>query len=408
MGRVKGRKPVPLALLKNSIQTYAWGSHSVLAELQGRPAPSAQPEAELWMGAHPSAPSRLELPSGERALDRAIAEAPLEALGEEVAEEFDGRLPFLLKVLAAAEPLSLQAHPSRALAYAGFAAEERAGVPRDAPNRNYRDDNHKPELLCALTPFDALCGFRQLAATQLLLKQLGVPELDAFAARLVDVPGLRGVFEELYALSADAAADLERRVSAACRAHREHTLFGSSYGWACRLSDKYAGDIGVVTSLLLNLIQLKPGQALYLPAGNLHAYLEGAGIEIMASSDNVLRGGLTVKHVDVPELMRVLDFSPIDPQPVSVRAPELARQQYVTEAREFCLERVSLEDELMLSRSRPGPEIWLCHSGSATISVGRETLALTRGGSCFIPATSAQLALRGNAVLFRALVGALA
>ena len=194
----------------------------------------------------------------------------------------------------------------------------------------------------------------------------------------------------------------------ACAARKGHAQFGVSYTWACRLAEKYAGDIGVVTSLMLNLIRLNPGQAIYLPAGNLHAYLEGAGMEIMASSDNVLRGGLTVKHVDVPELMLVLDFAPMDPKPVAIQTPGPGRERYVTDAREFCLERVSLQRELALSRPRPGPEVWLCLSGSAQLAAGRETLALGQGASCFVPATSADLALRGNAVLYRALVGALA
>jgi mannose-6-phosphate isomerase len=379
-----------------------------LAELQGRAAPSDDPEAELWMGAHSSAPSRLELPQGERPLCDVIAEDPVGTLGDAALGEFGPRLPFLLKVLAASEPLSLQAHPSPEQARAGFADEDARGVPRDAPTRNYRDECHKPELLCALTPFDALCGFRDLQQARALLSALQIAELDGYAAQLTDSVGLRSVFDTMYGLPKSAAADLTTRVVAACQAHCADAQFGDSYVWACKLHDKYSGDIGVVTSLLLNLVRLSPGEAIYLPAGNLHAYLKGAGVEIMASSDNVLRGGLTVKHVDVPELMRVLDFRPMQVQLAATTQPDSGRIRYITDAREFCLEQIALSGELKLPDAARGPEIWLCHSGTAELCAAGAQLRLLQAESCFVPAGAGPTSLRGNAVLFRALVGALA
>lgn len=408
MGRVKGGDLVTLAQLKNPIQTYAWGSRRVLAELQGRAAPSDTPEAELWMGAHSSAPSRLQLQQGERTLCAVIAEDPGATLGQASLEEFGPRLPFLLKVLAAAEPLSLQAHPSPAQARAGFADEDARGIPRDAPTRNYRDESHKPELLCALTPFDALCGFRDLEQTRALLSALRVPELDAHAQALTDSAGLRAVFDALYRLPQREAAELTNRVAAACATRRDDATFGDAYSWACKLHDKYSGDIGVVTSLLLNVVHLSPGEAIYLPAGNLHAYLEGAGIEIMASSDNVLRGGLTVKHVDVSELMRVLDFRSMQVQLAPSAQPGAGRTRYLTDAREFCLEKIELSGDLEIPDAARGPEILLCFSGHADVQAGGRELRLEQGASCFLPASAGPVALRGNAVLYRALVGALA
>ncbi|MEZ4227378.1 MAG: mannose-6-phosphate isomerase, class I [Polyangiaceae bacterium] len=406
MGRVKAWRTVHLTLLKNPIQTYAWGSRSVIASLEGRAVPSDEPEAELWIGAHPSAPSLVLGNSDPTPLPQWIAARSSPCLGAAEAE-LGSRLPFLLKVLAAAQPLSLQAHPNAEQARAGFEAEERAGVPRDAPHRCYRDDSHKPELLCALTEFDALCGFRPVAETSALLRQLADPELDVLAERVVEPDGLRGVFQGLYALGDGARKALVNRTLAACRRQAAKASFADSFMWALRLAELYPGDIGVVTSLLLNVLRLQPGQAIYLPAGNLHAYLEGAGVEIMASSDNVLRGGLTVKHVDVPELMKVLDFRPLVPAPVSVIAQD-GRQRYETPAREFCLERVELVETLELRRARPGPEIWLCLEGEASVAAAGEEQPISRGQAVFVCASAGALSLRGNAVLYRALVGALA
>ncbi|HXR43877.1 MAG TPA: mannose-6-phosphate isomerase, class I, partial [Pseudolysinimonas sp.] len=274
--------------ITNTPRDYAWGSTTAIPALLGTAA-SGGPEAELWLGDHPGSPARLV---GRPGTLRDVEAAPL---------------PFLLKVLAAAQPLSLQAHPDAAQARAGFAAEEAAGIPRDAPERNYRDASHKPELIYALRDgFRALSGFRPVEQTRTLLEPVaGDARIAPLLERLVDDGSLREVFSWLISRG-DGVDELVAAIV-------ESSAVADDVSWDTvrRLSDAYPGDPGIAISLLLHTIVLKRGEALYLRAGNVHAYLEGVGVELMASSDNVLRGGLTVKHVDVPELLNVLDFTPL-------------------------------------------------------------------------------------------------
>ncbi|CAN5832073.1 mannose-6-phosphate isomerase, class I [soil metagenome] len=402
-------------LLDCTVMPYAWGSRSAIAELTGRSSPSPGPEAELWMGAHPMAPARIRRAGVERGLADVITEDPPAALGPEVVRAFGPRLPFLLKVLAAAEPLSLQAHPTEAQARAGFADEDARGVPRDAPSRNYRDPQHKPELLCALTPVDALCGFRRAQDTLRLFDELSVPGTERALAPLRASPDRTGLAETFRVLMTLPRVEGAALVAATVRACRESpqtaaNAFAREHRWAVRLDALYPGDVGVVSALLLNLVHLEPGEAIYLGAGNLHAYLDGVGIEIMASSDNVLRGGLTKKHVDVPALMRVLDFAdgPVRP----LRAEALADQErvYVTPAREFRLSVMNVTSGNILSRPVRGPEILLCTEGDARLTPGDGSpeLPLGRGASAFVPAATGRYDLRpgdaGHASLYRATV----
>lgn len=377
--------------LENSVQPYAWGSVTAIPTLLGLPS-TGGPQAELWLGAHPSAPSRLN----GRSLESLITEAPRPMLGAQVEQRFGQRLPFLLKVLAAAKPLSLQAHPSLAQAQAGFAREEAAGVPRTAANRNYKDPNHKPELICALTPFRALCGFRRVDDTRALLSALGVAELAPFLETL-SRGGLRSLFERVMTVPAAEREPLVRAVVAAC-ASRPPAAFSAECANAVALEREYPGDVGVIGALLLNLVTLRPGEALSLGAGNLHAYLEGTGIELMANSDNVLRGGLTPKHVDVPELLRVLDFTDGPVAVVMARgAPEAV---YPTPFPDFRLSRVDVSAALSLSRN--GPDLLLCVDGEVLVN----GLALVRGQSAFAPFDDGPLVLSGRGVMYRATVNA--
>jgi len=395
--------------LSNIVQPYAWGSHSALAQLRGEVEPTSQPEAELWMGAHPLAPSRLTA-SGE-SLPRAIDAAPQEYLGARVQREYGAKLPFLLKVLAAGTPLSLQAHPSIEQARRGFAAESAAGVPLGAARRNYKDQNHKPELLCALGEFWALCGFREVAGTLQLLDILGLTELLPYRALLAAAPnevGIGRAFSALLQAPPERARALAFATTQACQTGiAQAGPFADERRWAARLGELYPGDIGVVSSLLLNLIRLAPGEAVYLPAGNLHAYLGGIGVEIMASSDNVLRGGLTPKHVDVPELLRVLDFRPlhVEPQRPVVRGRE---HVYATPAREFCLsyfDCASTNADESLDIALDGPEIWLVTQGHFELTdAAGPPLTLTATRSAFVTAATGKLQLRGNGRIFRARV----
>jgi mannose-6-phosphate isomerase len=394
--------------LDNPVQNYAWGSRTALAAIRGATTPAEGPEAELWMGAHPAAPSLVAL-NGRRSLLELIGAEPEAMLGRAAKETFAGGLPFLLKLLAAAEPLSLQAHPTKEQARAGFAREERAGIPRTAPHRNYKDDNHKPELLVALTPFQALVGFRDVPATLRLFEALRVRPLEPFTNALSREPareGLRAFFE--LAMTAEPAVRVELASATldACRRQRDRGgEFSRELAWATRIGEKYPSDAGLVVALALNLLELSPGDAVYLPAQQLHAYLEGTGVEIMASSDNVLRGGLTPKHVDVPELLAVLDFhaGAAELVPVEQRGAEF---HYRTPATEFALSRLELSGSATTVGPVSGPEIVVVTSGAVTVGRGAETLALASGASAFVPARGGDYRLGGTATVFRARAGA--
>lgn len=381
-------------LLLNPIRRYPWGSRSAIPELLGRE-PDGEPQAELWMGAHPDSPSALQ--SGE-ALDRLVADHPDHALGPRVRGSFGARLPFLLKVLAAKEPLSLQVHPSEQQARAGFAAEEAAGVPHDAPHRTFRDPHHKPEMVYALTPFDVLCGFRRPHDVLAVLSGLDLPDLDALRAGLAgpdESEALRSTFTELLALRGR-ADDIVGRLAAACRDRlRSGSPFASEDSTVVELSRRYPDDPGVVVSLLLNRVTLQPGEALFLPAGNVHAYLHGTAVEVMASSDNVLRGGLTSKHVDVDGLCRVVDFRALALPYVTpeVRGPV---RSWRPDAAEFELHRVDFSGEVV-TLPGVGPRITLQLQGEARLLAASGSAALLRRGeSCFVPDDDGAVQVTGS------------
>ena len=384
-----------MEIIQGVIRSYDWGSTTEIAELLGRTA-TGEPMAELWLGAHPSGPALVG--SGAMPLDRLVAQDPAAALGPDVALEF-GALPFLLKVLAAAEPLSLQAHPSTAQAEAGFAREEAAGIPLDSPDRSFRDRSHKPELICALTPFEALCGFRDPARTLEVLASIDTPVLDTVSQMLRTDPssfGLGRLFEWLLTLDFATAAAMVEPVVSACRA-AEGGPYAPERAMAAALGERYPGDAGVVIALLLNFVTLQPGDALFLGSGNLHAYLRGTGVELMASSDNVLRGGLTSKHVDVRALIEVVDALPVEPE---IQRPDLVDgvALYHSPVPEFALSRIELDGTLTLD---VGPAILLCTAGRATC--GQH--ALGRGTAMWVPAADGRAELRGRATVFRAGIG---
>lgn len=395
--------------MRNRIRPYAWGSRTAIAELTGAPSPSAHPQAELWMGAHPDDPSQLLRDGDEISLLDAVRDNPRGMLGDAVTEAFEGRFPFLLKVLAAAEPLSLQAHPSAELARRGFDAEEAAGVARSDPNRNYKDPWPKPELICALTDLRALCGFADPAHTVAVLSELAVPELDHYSGLLagqLDSEGTRALFSTLVTIPQSVVAQLLDAVLAACvdKVREGTSPYVENYRTALELAERYPGDAGVLASLMMNQITLKPGEALYLPPGNMHAYLAGTGVEIMGNSDNVLRGGLTPKHVDVPELMRVLDFTP---GPVNVLGGEGSDGEtvYRTSSSEFRLSRLTVDDA-PVPIDYLGPQIVLVIEGSARFEdANGQQIEARRGQSVWIAASDAGVQVTGPAVLFRATDG---
>ncbi|HEU5268406.1 MAG TPA: mannose-6-phosphate isomerase, class I [Jatrophihabitans sp.] len=297
--------------LDNPIRDYAWGSPTAIPQLLGLP-PSGKPAAELWIGAHPDSPSRCVAHADQPGLDALIATDPAGLLGPATVARFGERLPFLLKVLAAERALSIQVHPDRRQAELGFAAEDAAGIDRTSSQRNYRDANHKPEMAYAITEFQAFCGFRPVARTAELLTALEVPELAPYLELLRSADGLRTVFTALLTLAGADRRRLIEQVVAGCR-----RLAESGGEWAAEAqasvlaAGDFGDDIGPVIALLLNYVRLAPGEAIFLGAGNVHAYLRGVCVELLANSDNVLRCGLTPKHIDVPELVRIADFTPM-------------------------------------------------------------------------------------------------
>jgi len=382
--------------LDNVVQDYAWGSTTLLSGLRGLGA-SARPQAEVWMGAHAAAPSKCKVDGELIGLDHLVA-ADASVLGP-ADQVSGGSLPYLMKLLAAASPLSLQAHPTKAMAEAGFARENELGIALDDPRRSYKDDNHKPELICALTPFRALSGFRAASATAETLASLGCDRLDLIVERLRQGAegALIGVVEHVLTLSTDEGRRLADQVGAAVAVDGPHQLERSI---ARRVSEIYPGDPGIVIALLLEAVTLEPGDAMYLGAGRLHAYVDGLGVEIMAASDNVLRGGLTPKHVDVAELVAIL--SPVI-EPIEVlRGMEVepSEFEYRTPAPEFLLSRIEVDERV--ERMAAGPEIVLVTSGSFTI--GDEALA--PADSMFVPAGTTWSAV-GTGQMFRARVAGL-
>ena len=353
------------------VQPYAWGSVTAFSQLLGLPA-TGGPQAELWLGAHHSLPSDVLIGDRTVPLDEAIASDPLGWLGEAVVARFGPRLPFLVKVLAAAQPLSIQAHPSKAQAELGFARENALGLALDGPTRNYRDPNHKPELICALTEFEGLCGFRSEVAAVALLRRFDTELLRA-AASAVETQGMVPALAVLLRASRDECSEAIAEVVGRTFADLVHIA---------ELARGYPGDPGVLVALLLNYVVLSPGESLFLGAGNMHAYLRGTGIEIMASSDNVLRGGLTPKHVDVDELIRIVHPEPGVVPMVNAKTMADGVQCWPVPVPDFLLWRaeVGAKSTSVVVPVR-GPAVVLCTEGTVQCVSGEGVIDLSRGGS---------------------------
>jgi mannose-6-phosphate isomerase len=385
-----------VARLRNTIRDYAWGSRTAIPELTGVE-PDGRPQAELWMGAHESASSVLPLgessgeSSGESLYDLVSAD-PAGVMGQETAERFNGRFPFLAKILAAAQPLSIQAHPSLAQAVDGFARDEAAEIPRDAADRNYKDAWPKPEILIALGPFEALVGFRPLEGTLALLDALEAAGLEELTALLRDGK-LEEVFGQLMSSDRDTIRPLVAALGEACRQYAGEA-YAREVETLDRLSQDFPDDPGVLAALLLNRVHLERFQAVYLPAGNVHAYLHGTGFEVMANSDNVLRGGLTRKHVDVPELVSVVDFEPL--------AEPVLTGTYETGCEYFAVRRVDLDGSESVEVNATGPRIVACVDG--TVLVGalgtNDNVELSAGQSAFLRGPEGPCTLRGSGTAF--------
>lgn len=378
-----------------SVQNYAWGDPAFIPELQRRQ-PSGQPEAELWMGAHVKAPSKLR--STGQSLHRAIADDPEGTLGRAAAF---GELPFLMKVLAAAQPLSIQTHPNAQQAKTGFIEEEGRGVPIDGPTRTYRDDNHKPELIVALTPFDAKCGFRDLAQTRELFATLSNSQTAPIVDRLNQSGTPDAVLADVlqWLLSGeDLAIATTMAVVEACTTVGD-TPWLNDILWTHRLHALYPGDPGIIVALLLNHFTLEPGEALFLEAGVLHSYVQGAGVEIMANSDNVIRGGLTTKHIDTVQLSKIAVTEPSMP---TVQRPSGDVHTYDTPVSEFSLSRVVTNESF--AGTVTGPEVLVATDGDFHLRSGDQTIAMPPGRAVWIRADDNDWVAEGHGTFFRAQV----
>jgi mannose-6-phosphate isomerase len=372
-----------VVLLDGALRRYDWGSRTAIPALLGIE-PDGRPAAELWFGAHPDDPSAV--PGHGATLDTLIDADPAATLGPAVVDRFGARLPFLLKVLAADKALSIQVHPDLEQARAGFDREDAAGIDRNAPSRTYRDANHKPELLCALTRFDALCGFRPVSATLDLLDELAVPELGFVGELLRGADPLRSAFTAI--LTHRDPSGLADAVARRAAGAEDGPLY------AARIAgEDFPGDVGAALTLLLNDVRLEAGEAIYLGAGNVHAYLRGTGVEIMANSDNVLRCGLTPKHVDVDEVLRIADFSELpDPRQTPIRG------RFDVPVPDFALTRLEVDEATGLDD--PGPSIVLATEGEITVG----PVALTAGRAAFVPAGE-PVTIGGRGLAFIATVG---
>jgi mannose-6-phosphate isomerase len=390
--------------LRNPVQRYAWGSPCVLPDFLGEPNPALEPWAELWIGAHPRGTSSIEVGGRWRPLRGFVEHQPERVLGAPVLARFGAQLPFLLKVLAVEQPLSLQTHPGPEAAALGWAREEAARVPLEAAERSYPDANPKPELVCALGgEFEALCGFRPLAGLRKRLVRLGAARL---AAEVAEAPGAPGdLLAHLLSLPEDTRRALAAELAACADAHARSE---PALARVAALHEAHPGDVAVVAPLLMHHVRLRAGEGLELGAGELHAYLRGTALEVMASSDNVLRAGLTKKHVAVAELAAVLQRAPREPQRVTPTAGAPGESVYPSATEWFRLALLRVEGGTPLPVDvAHGAEVLLCIEGRGEVAAadGGAPLGFRRGEALFATAETGRYELRGDATLARATAG---
>jgi mannose-6-phosphate isomerase len=395
--------------LQNQVKHYDWGSPADIPRLMGVAA-DGEPWAELWMGSHSGAPSMVDFGSRETSLGDLIASEPEHFIGEETTRRF-GALPFLFKLLAVEKTLSIQAHPTLAQAREGFERENSAGLAIDSPNRNYKDPNHKPEIICAITPFTGLCGFRPIDEIRGLLTVFldSAPSVlrDGFAPLIQTLSNpepsvaLRDFLVGLLNLSQAAREALTKYILSLQEPSLELELMQG-------MARQYPGDPAVIAPLYLNIFRLEPGEAVFLKPGILHAYVHGFGVELMANSDNVLRGGLTPKHIDVTELVNTLDFKPYKPQ---VIAPNASCFSYPASCEDFLLTRISsgaVEPWPLAANS--SPSICVVTEGELVITARDRETVIKRGESIFVPPVKNDenpFSLKGDFTLFVASCGLL-
>ncbi|HDG1687070.1 TPA: mannose-6-phosphate isomerase [Kluyvera cryocrescens] len=383
--------------LINSVQNYGWGSKTALTELYGMANPDGLPMAELWMGAHPKSSSRvLESHGKEQSLRDVIDADKTTLLGKKVAERF-GELPYLFKVLCAAQPLSIQVHPSKKAAEVGFAKENAAGIPLDAAERNYKDPNHKPELVFALTPFLAMNAFREFSEITALLAPVADanPAIGQFIAEPTS-ERLSALFAGLLNMQGDEKAHALRVLRAALE-----TQTGPAWDGIRLIAEFYPDDSGLFSPLLLNVVQLNPGDAMFLFAETPHAYLRGTGLEVMANSDNVLRAGLTPKYIDIPELVANVQFT-AKPANTLLTQPEKHGEtlDFPIPVDDFAFSLHNLSASAT-ELAQDGAAIVFCLEGESVIHKNGQTLALKPGESAFVAADESPVEVSGSGRLAR-------
>lgn len=382
--------------LINSVQNYAWGSKTALTDLYGIANPDNLPMAELWMGAHPKSSSKIEGVHGVRSLREVIDADKSTLLGTQVADRF-GELPFLFKVLCADQPLSIQVHPNKQASEEGFAKENAAGIPLDAAERNYKDPNHKPELVFALTPFLAMNAFREFSEIVSLLQP--VAGAHSAIAHFLEKPHAERL-SHLFASLLNMQGEEKSRALAVLKAAL-NSQQGEPWQTIRVISEFYPDDSGLFSPLLLNVVKLEPGEAMFLFAETPHAYLKGVALEVMANSDNVLRAGLTPKYIDIPELVANVKF-------VAKPAAELLTQPVKNGAEldfpipvedfAFSLHELSSAESALAQQSAA---ILFCVEGEAVVSKGDERLVLKPGESAFIAASDSPVNVSGVGRLAR-------
>lgn len=384
--------------MQNPIQGYDWGSHDALTTLFGIPNPAGKPQAELWMGAHPNGCSEVVLAGQAQKLSTLIESAPAAVLGEATQTRF-GSLPFLFKVLCAEKALSIQVHPSKAQAEAGFAKEEAAGISPKAANRNYKDPNHKPELVFALTPYQAMNGFRAIPAILALFERVKLSALAELVATLAanqNEAGLQHFFHQLLVLEGARKEEALAGLLAFAAKHQDEETFAL----ITSLAAQYPGDVGLFSPLLLNVVTLQPGQAMFLDACTPHAYVRGTGLEIMANSDNVLRAGLTPKYIDVAELLDCTRCLP-KPDDQILLAPRMegAVQHFEVPVPDFTFSVYPAGEHQLTTASA---EILFAIDEAVILKRGDDTLRLEKGQSAFIPAATGRYQLLAEGRVARA------
>ncbi|OCA53061.1 mannose-6-phosphate isomerase [Photorhabdus namnaonensis] len=377
----------------NQIQHYSWGSKTALTDIYGVENPDNLPMAELWMGAHPKSSSFVTNPKTGKpiALNELIASDPKKYLGKKVSDRFH-RLPFLFKVLCAAQPLSIQVHPDKKSAEEGFAKENIAGIPLNSPERNYKDDNHKPELVYALTPFRAMNGFRPLNEIAQLLEFVTAahPKIPFFI-QTPNEHNLACLFSQLLNMSGK-----QKQLALGVLKSALNSRLGEPWDSIKKMTAFYPDDNGLFIPLLLNVIELEPGQAMFLCARTPHAYLEGVALEVMANSDNVLRAGLTNKYIDIPELMANLDFVSKPTNTLfTLPKQEKTAKNFPIPVDDFAFSIYSLSEQ-PITLDNNSASIVFCVEGQTVIQSGEHQLRIFPGESVFISAAEKAVIIHGD------------